>query len=100
MPLNQTLANLLETARQGAREEDRAYSRGQARLAWIEERIADLKAAQKRADEAWFRLVDAHPDEDEDLPPPPEQAELDAILAELWAVRDKDLWPKDMYFTV
>ena len=98
-----TIEALLAAATQVAGDQDRREGRVAARVAWVKERIAALKAAQKRADEAWTRIVDALPDDDSDDdleagPPPPEQAELDAILAELDAVRHHDRWPKELHW--
>ena len=62
-----------------------------------------LIAAQRKVDDAWSRIFDALPEDMDDdeldqIPPPPEQAELDAILAEIEAVRDQDKWPRGLYF--
>jgi hypothetical protein len=81
-----------------------AEPRFRARCAWIEERMAALKAAQHAADSAWARQLAAHPDVDWDdpdapeLPDPPEQAALDAIDAEIRAVIDHDRWPRHLHF--
>ena len=99
-----TIEALLAGATQGAGDQDRRDGRVAARLAWVKERIAALEAAQQRADEAWFRIVDALPDDfddDDDEPeaiPPPEQADVDAIHAELEAVRDHDRWPRELHW--
>ena len=94
---------LLAAVAQGAGDDDRRDARVAARAAWALERIAALKAMQQRVDEAWARLFEARPDlladdddEREAIPDPPEQAELDAILAEIDAVRDHDRWPKQL----
>ncbi len=98
-----TIQALLASAAQVAGDQDRREARVAARVAWVKERIAALKAAQERADEAWTRIVDALPDDfdEDDLeagPPPPEQVELDAIHAELDAVRYHDRWPKELHW--
>lgn len=99
-----TIEALLAAATQVAGDQDRREARVAARVAWVQERIAALNAAQQRADEAWARIVDALPDDFDDDddpeagPPPPEQTELDAILAELNAVRDHDRWPKKLHW--
>jgi hypothetical protein len=105
MDREETVRALLAAAGAVAGEEEQRAARVAARVAWVKERIADLKAAQERADAAWLRIVDALPDdldEDEldalDIPEPPEQAELDAILAEIEAVRDHDRWPRHLYW--
>lgn len=83
------------------------WRRKAARIAWVKETMARLRAAQKKVDAAWERLFEGLPDDisDEelealDLPEPPEQAEVDAIFAELDAVRERDLWPRHLYFGV
>lgn len=99
-----TIKALLAAAGQVAGDQDRREARVAARVAWVKERIAALKAARKHVDEAWARIVDALPDDDlddderEPIPDPPEQAELDAIHAELDAVRDHDRWPKELHW--
>lgn len=100
MGLHPTLTTLLTTAADTAAEDARALERKLIRATWVHHRMADLRAAQKRADEAWYRLIDEHPDEDEELPPPPEQAELDAIWQEVWDVADNDRWPKKLYWSL
>lgn len=95
MNAGQTIRNLLATARAPA-------ERKAARAAWARETMAELRAAQERADEAWMRLVQTHAhlddDEFEALPDPPEQAELDAIHAEIDAVVEHDRWPRALYW--
>lgn len=87
-----------------ARETRAAEARVEARCAWVKRRMADLRAAREAADAAWIRMLDAHPDVDwedpgaPELPDPPEQAALDAILAEIEAVRDHDRWPRHLHF--
>lgn len=93
MPPTQTIKTLLAAAARTAAEDHRAAARQAARIAWVSEAIAALKTAQDKVDQAWDRMLDALPDEDDDealeaLPDPPEQAELDAIMAEIEAVRD------------
>ncbi len=65
--------------------------------------MAQLRAAQKRADDAWLAAVGVLPDDhtDEELeafPEPPEQGELDAIRAQVDAVIEEDKWPRELYF--
>jgi hypothetical protein len=98
-----TIEALLAAATRVAGDQDRREARVAARVAWVKERIAALKAAQQRADEAWERILDALPDhlDDDDreaIPDPPEQVELDAILAEIEAVRDHDRWPRKLHW--
>ena len=106
MPLRQTLKTLLETTAHTAREAAAAQARSEARQAWTVRTIAALKSAQKRADEAWMRHLDrleadgVDEEEWDALPPPPEQAAVDAIWAELNAVRERDLWPRELYWSL
>jgi len=96
-----TIKALLAAATQVAGDEDRREARVAARTAWVIERIAALKAAQERVDEAWARIIEALPDDDDEReasPDPPEQAEVDAILAEVDAVRHHDRWPRKLYW--
>jgi hypothetical protein len=74
-----------------------------ARCAWARETVAALRAADRKVDAAWERIFDALPDElsDEELeaiPEPPEQAEVDAIHAQIRAAIDEDRWPRELYF--
>jgi len=90
---------------EGEAEEGRARERKLARMAWAMRRIDDLKRAQKAADAAWMALVAPYDDldEDEELPdldPPPEQAALDAIFAEIHAVTEEDRWPAHLHWSV
>jgi len=105
MNTNQTIKTLLASAGQVADDRANAEARVAARVAWVKQRIADLKAAQKRVDEAWTRIFDAQPEDLDDdaleaIPEPPEQAELDAIFAEIEAVRDHDRWPRHLHWTL
>lgn len=78
------------------------HARKLARIAWARETMARLRAAQARVDDAWDRLIDAHEhlddDELEELPEPPEQAELDAIHAQIDDVIERDKWPRELYW--
>lgn len=56
-----TIEALLAAAAQGAGDQDRREARVAARVAWVKERIAALKAAQERADEAWAPIFEAPP---------------------------------------
>jgi hypothetical protein len=77
-----------------------------ARVAWVEERMRALVAAEEAAAAAWAKLVGATellildgPDGPA-LPPPPEQAAFDTILAELQAAAFEDRWPRHLHFGV
>jgi hypothetical protein len=76
-----------------------------ARLAWSKDRMDALRRAQKAADAAWMTLVAPFRDrsEDDELPdldPPPEQAVVEAILAEIHAVTERDRWPRHLHWSV
>jgi hypothetical protein len=95
--------SLLAAAARGAAEDERAAARIAARVAWVKEVMARLRAAQKRADDAWMRAVCALPEDHSDeelnaIPEPPEQAELDAIRAQVDAVVEEDKWPAHLYW--
>jgi len=101
----ETIRALLAAAGNVAGEQAEAEARIEARVAWVKQRIADLKAAQQRVFDAWDRIFDALPEDldDEELeaiPEPPEQAELDAILAEIDAVREHDRWPRELHWSL
>jgi hypothetical protein len=103
MTPQETIRSLLAAAGEAADEQERAAARIAARVAWVHETMDALIAAHKKVDDAWSRIFEALPEDlDEEevdaIPPPPEQAELDAILAEVEAVRDHDRWPKHLYF--
>ena len=105
MTPDETLRSLLAAAADVADEQGRAEARVAARIAWVHETIAALKEAQQRVCDAWDRILDALPedlDEEEleamDIPDPPEQAELDALHALIDDVRERDLWPKHLYW--
>lgn len=83
----------------------RAEVQTRARLAWLRGRFERLSELWSFLGDFWNDFYDSHPeidDEDPDpalLPPdPPEQAELEAIEAEIAAARDRDLWPRHLYF--
>ena len=101
--MNETIRALLAAAGQAADEQERAAARIAARVAWVHETMDALIAAHKKVDDAWSRIFDALPedmddDEVDQIPPPPEQAELDAILGEIEAVRDHDKWPRHLHW--
>lgn len=78
-------------------EVERAERRARARSDWARSRMAEWRAAVKRCDEAWMKLVEAHPD-DEDFDDPPEQAEFDRIHDEIWNVVEHDRWPRHLHW--
>ena len=83
------------------------WRRVKARCAWVKETVAALREAHRRVDEAWDRMLDALPDDISDeelealhLPDPPEQAQVDAIRAQLDAVIERDEWPKHLHWSL
>ena len=81
------------------------WRRIQARVAWVRETIAALTDANDRVFAAWQRIFESLPDDIDDeeleamhIPDPPEQAEVDAIHAELDAALERDEWPAHLYF--
>ena len=72
-----------------------------ARYRWLHRTAAAWQDASRRCDAAWTELVRDIPDEliDEvEVPPPPEEAEVNALWAQLNDVIQEDLWPKELYF--
>jgi hypothetical protein len=74
------------------------------RLAWTRERFAEFMAMQDKACDAYARAMDERPDVDWDaedapeLPPPPEEALAEAILAEVRAALEGEKWPRHLHF--
>lgn len=105
MSPEETIRALLAEAGRAAQEHEEAEARIAARVAWVHEIIAALKVAHDKVAEAWERIFDALPEDldDEELekiPEPPEQAELDSILAQIEAVRDHDKWPRHLHWSL
>jgi hypothetical protein len=91
-----------EAARDAA---ERAEALTRARLAWLRGRYERVGELWRFLGDFWNDFFDEHPELDEedpdpaDLPPdPPEQAELESIEAEIRAARDRDVWPRHLYF--
>lgn len=79
------------------------WRRKSARIAWVKETMAALRAARQKITDAWDRIVaelpeDLSEEELEALPEPPEQAEHDALHAQIRAVIDRDEWPQELHF--
>lgn len=85
-------------------EAARAEARIATRHAWVQGRIRALRRAHRKADAAWFRLIAPYDDWDDadvpDLAPPPEQAEADAIRAEIDAAIEHERWPRHLYWSL
>lgn len=86
---------------------ERAEARTKARLEWLRGRLVRMSELWASLGAYWAGFAEAHPDidliepDDRDLPllvDPPEQAELEAVEAEIAAARDHDAWPRHLYF--
>jgi hypothetical protein len=86
---------------------ERAEARAKARLEWLSGRFARTTELWISLGAYWAAFAAAHPGidlvdpDDRDLPllaDPPEQAELEAVEAEIAAARDHDVWPRHLYF--
>ena len=70
---------------------------------WFAERMEALLALQDRAGEACLRYMEAHPEVDwesedaPDVPEPPEEAEAQAIYAEVIAAVQEARWPRHLH---
>ena len=104
MSAEQEIQKLLTVKAELADNVLESWARQAARVAWVRDTMEALRAAQRTADQAWERLVAAFPDEpddeDEDFPPPAEQAQVDIIHAEIRAVIDHDRWPRHLYWSL
>jgi len=85
----------------------RAEARTRARLEWLRGRFDRMAELWTLLGRYWADFAEAHPQidleepDDRDLPllvDPPEQAELEAVEAEIAAARDRDVWPRHLYF--
>ena len=100
-----TIRALLATANQPEIADPAAIERVARRAMWAGKTIAMMREAQHKVTDAWDRIFAALPDdlseeEVERLPEPPEQAELDALEAEIMAVNHHDRWPKHLHWTL
>jgi hypothetical protein len=81
----------------------RKCERTRLRHDWFSERMEAFLALQDRAGEACLRYMDAHPEvdwESEDapeMPEPPEEAEAQAIYAEVIAAVQEARWPRHLH---
>lgn len=86
-------------------EAERRLGRVKCRLAWLHARHAALTAAYDRTGDYYCARMDARPEIDwddpgaPDIPPPPEEAEAEAILAEIDAAGRHDRWPRHLHFS-
>ena len=75
-----------------------AADRTVARATWARQVMAELARVQQLLDQAWDRHLAEHPedDDDDDDFSPPEQAQLEALLAQINAAIDHDRWPRHL----
>jgi hypothetical protein len=90
---------------QAAAEARLAEARMKARLAWLDALFTRMNELHRALAAFWGDFFDAHPeldpdDPDETLfpPDPPEQAELERLERALEDLRDRDIWPRHLYF--
>ncbi len=85
----------------------RAEARTRARHEWLRGRFQRLHELWTFLGRYWADFADSHPEidledpDDAHLPlllDPPEQAELETVEAEISAARDRDVWPRHLYF--
>ena len=86
---------------------ERAEARTRARIEWMRGRFERMTQLWAWLGRYWADFAEAHPEidleepDDRDLPlliDPPEQAELESVEAEIAAARDRDVWPRHLYF--
>ncbi len=70
-----------------------------ARYFWLRRSADAWQDSNRRCNDAWGELVRDIPEElIDEVEPPPEQAEVDALWAQLNDVIQKDQWPRHLYF--
>jgi hypothetical protein len=74
------------------------WKRVAARTAWVRETTAALREAQREMDERCTEAVERLDEDDFERLLEAEQAKVDAIMAQLRAAADKDLWPRELYW--
>jgi len=82
-------------------EDEPADPRKAARHRWVRRSADAWHDARRRCDDAWCELVRDIPEEliDEvEIEPPPEEAEVAALWAQLNDVIQNDRWPRHLYF--
>ena len=99
---NDIALGLPEAAAAAAAE--RAEARTRARLEWMRGRLERMTELWIWLGRYWTDFAEAHPEIDlvepdgPGPPDPPEQSELETIEAEIAAARDRDVWPRHLYF--
>ena len=95
------MKHFMNTLRALLAADEPADPRKAARYFWLHRTADAWGDATRRCDDAWCALVRDIPEEliDEvEVEPPPEQAEVDALWAQLNDVIQKDRWPRHLYF--
>jgi hypothetical protein len=105
MPIHHSIAALARLADQPALDDPGVATRQLARAACARHLVAALQQAHARADKARDRFYEAHPeylDDDHDgaLADLPEEQVVEAILAQIAAIRDHDRWPAALYWSL
>ena len=96
------MKHFMNTLRALLEADEPADPRKAARHCWLHETAAAWRDAIRRCNDAWGELVRDIPEEliDEvEIAPPPEEAEVNALWAELNDVIQKDRWPREFYFS-
>jgi len=76
------------------------WKRVKARVGWVRETLAALHDAQDRMHERCRAAVDRVPEAEFERICDEEQAKVDAIMDALNAVRDRDEWPRHLYWSL
>ena len=99
------IRNLLNLAAPDLQDEEARKGRVAARAAWGLATVRAMFAMQDRVTKHRDRIFGELPDdltdeeiEDLNLPDPPEEAELAALHALIEDMRDRDRWPKELYW--
>ena len=71
-----------------------------ARVEWVRATMAACREAQRAMDERCREAVFQLSEEAFEALCDEEQAKIDAILAPLIAVKERDLWPRELYWSV
>jgi hypothetical protein len=93
--------HFMNTLRALLAADEPADPRKAARHRWLHETADKWQDATRRCDHAWGELVEDISEsgiDEVELAPPPEQAEVDALWAQLNDVVQKDRWPRDLYW--
>ena len=100
--MNATRKHFMDTLCALLAADEPADPRKAARYYRLHRTAATWDDARQRCDALWMELVRGIPDDvdvdDVDIPPPPEEAEVDALWAQLDDVIQNDRWPKELYW--